>query len=148
MSMPAAVPRTIQGREGIDDLNDTRPGRAAGSMIRIDIGGAVLAEIRVITNPLWEVFGSLSSLTLGRSAAWPYSEWNRAAERALMHRTGAELVAWFRRLAGPPPSGLTPMPDDTERDLEAELARVVDALPDAAWAGWFSTAVLDYWNLA
>lgn len=138
-------------------------------MIRIEVGGAVLAEIRIITNPLWEVFGSLSSLTLGRSAAWPYSEWNRAAERALMNRTGAELVAWFRRLAGPLPSCLTPMPDGTERDLEFELTRVVDALLDAtptdlshlvaasgsradeqpaAWARWFSSAVLDYWQLA
>jgi DNA-binding transcriptional ArsR family regulator len=137
------------------------------AMIRVKVARQALAELRITTSALWDTLGSLSSLALGRASVWPYSEWSRAAERALYRRRGAELVAWVRRLPGPIPPLLTPVPTDPTATIEQEIDALVHRLsrvPERqlaplvaagetsrspeAWLKWFGSALLDYWRVA
>ncbi|WP_203821824.1 ArsR/SmtB family transcription factor [Paractinoplanes ferrugineus] len=128
-----------------------------------------LSHLRISLSPLWETFGSLSSLAWGRASSWPHSEWGRNAEQALAGRPGAALVTWIRRLHGQVPQELTPVPSTIERSIDMELQAMVGRLAEAgsdrladliagspmppgtsgsAWLTWLTEAVLDYWEAA
>ncbi|MFI0796868.1 ArsR family transcriptional regulator [Micromonospora rubida] len=138
-------------------------------MIRVKVAGSALPELRLAVSPLWDTIGSLSTLALGRASPWPYSDWCRVAERALLRRQGAELLAWTRRLGGPAPAFLTPIPAGPDFGIEQETRQLLEQLSQlpeqtlaelaasaapwvrldvSAWMRWLSDAILDYWDAA
>ncbi|MFH9726839.1 hypothetical protein ACH4M4_28310 [Streptomyces sp. NPDC017254] len=83
--------------------------------------------IRIADSRLWETFGSIGLLSSHRGLApWPYTNWGRAARRALM-RADIVIPGWLVHLhragGGTLPPFLLPVPSSARRaDLAEEIA--------------------------
>lgn len=98
-------------------------------MIEVDVGEAVLGNLRIGISPLWETVASLSLLSRRDACPWPYTVWARNARQALGRGRGGEALAWFAGAGLPLPAFLTPVPPPTAAGIDEELA-ALRAVPE------------------
>ncbi|MFC3979742.1 ArsR/SmtB family transcription factor [Streptosporangium jomthongense] len=98
-------------------------------MIEVDVGDAVLGNLRIGISPLWETVASLSLLSRRDACPWPYTVWARNARQALARGRGGEALAWFAGVGLPLPAFLTPAPPPGAAGIDEELA-ALRAVPE------------------